>query len=130
MILPTPARGVERGTALVEALVALAVFAAMLGVTYGAITDRSRAARLLQTERQAVGIAQSVLARAGSDIALAPGVVDGREGDFAWQIEMERYQGEGAPPVGGPPLIEVTVAVHPLDAGKPRVALRSLRVAS
>lgn len=120
----------ERGTALVEALVALAVFAAMLGVTYGAIADRSRAARLLQTERQAIGIAQSVLTRAGGDIALAPGVIDGREGDFAWQMEMERYQGEGAPPVGGPPLIEVTVAVRPIDSARPRIALRSLRVAS
>lgn len=120
----------ERGTALVEALVALAVFATMLGVTYGAITDRSRAARLLQTERQAAAIARSVLTRAGGDIALAPGTVDGHEGDFAWQMEMERYQGEGAPSIAGPPLIEVTVAVRPVDSSRPRIALRSLRVAS
>lgn len=120
----------ERGTALVEALVALAIFAAMIGVTYGAIADSSRATRLLQTQRQAISVAQSVLARAGGDIALAPGVTDGREGGFAWQMEMERYRGEGAPTVAGPSLIEVTVAVRPVDAAKPRIALRSVRVAS
>lgn len=120
----------ERGMALLEVLIACAIVAAMLGVTFEAIQTTARSAARLNEERHIVLIAQSVMDRVGADIALAPGIVNGSDNDIEWQVAIERYQGGGAQPNDDPALMHVAVSVNPNGDTKAGVTLTSLRLVS
>lgn len=130
MSRPTLPCAGERGVALLEVLIACAIVMAMLGVTYQAMQTHARAANRLEGQREAVLVAQSVLARVGADIALAPGVTDGGERGLRWRIEVERYRGEGAGPNDDPALMRVMVTVGAKDEGTGGFTLQTLRLAS
>tara|TARA_B110001454_G_scaffold12763_2_gene11610 strand:+ start:585 stop:977 length:393 start_codon:yes stop_codon:yes gene_type:complete len=120
----------ERGVALLEVLIACAIVMAMLGVTYQAMQTHARAAYRLDDQREAVLVAQSVLARVGADIALAPGVIDGGERGLSWRIEIDRYRADGAGPNDDPALMEVKIMVGAKDEGAGGFTLQTLRLAS
>ncbi|MBP6030474.1 MAG: hypothetical protein KA533_03495 [Sphingobium sp.] len=120
----------ERGVALLEVLIACAIIMAMLGVTYQAMQTHARAAHRLDDQREAVLVAQSVLARVGADIALAPGVTDGGERGLHWRIEIDRYRGDGAGPNDDPVLMQVKVIVGAKVDSTGGFTLATLRLAS
>lgn len=119
----------ERGMALLEALIACAIIAAMMGVMYQAMQTHARAAYRLNDQRKAVLVAQSLMARVGADLALAPGETDGTQNGLRWRIEMERYRGEGVSPNDDPALMQIAVTVSPPQTGKPVFTLETLRLA-
>lgn len=119
----------ERGVALLEVLIACSIIAAMLGVTYQAMQTHARAASRLDDQRRAVLVAQSVMARVGADIALAPGVTDGAQNGLRWRIEIERYRGGGVSPHDSPALMQIAVTVSPPEPEKPVFTLETLKLA-
>lgn len=127
---PSLPRAGERGVALLEVLIASAIIMAMLGVTYQAMQTHARAASRLESQRRAVLVAQSVLARVGADIALAQGVTDGAEQGLSWRIAIERYRGDGARPNDAPALMQVSVSVSAGEDNMGSFTLKTLRLAS
>ena len=86
----------EYGFALVETLIACAIMAAMMAVTYEVVQTSARATWRAQAQQRGVLVAQSVLARIGADIALAPGSVDGTSDGFVWRVDIDHYRDDGA----------------------------------
>lgn len=120
--------GREAGFTLVETLVAFAIMASMLALTYGAIQASVHRTTTIRDERLALPVAQSVLARVGGDVALAPGVLDGSTDGQSWRLVISPFEGE-VRATDGPPLLDVRVQVHPEARARPVVELHSLRLA-
>lgn len=120
--------GGERGFALTETLIASAIIAAMLGLTYQAIQTTAHSTLVLQDQRRAWPVAESVMARVGADIALAPGVHDGTTDGEAWRVEIMPYADDPGRAVDGPALLDVQVTVRPMERDRPIFTLRSLRL--
>jgi hypothetical protein len=121
-------RAGERGQALVETLVASAIIAALLGVTYEAVLTTTHAEQVLRDKRIALPLAQSLLARVGGDIALAPGMMEGNSNGLDWRLQIDRYEDAPGRAIDGPPLLEVQVSVSAPGKAAPAVELRTLRV--
>jgi hypothetical protein len=86
---PSPRLHRQSGSALVEAMVAVAVIAMMLAVTYRAVGESVLRARAAEAGRTAALIAQSRLAMVGSEIPLSPGETTGVDAGFAWRVFIE-----------------------------------------
>ena len=115
----------ERGSALVEALVAVALVALVLAFAYRAMGQGALRSRAAETSRMATLVAQSRLATVGAEIPLAPGDTQGLEGDFLWRVEV-RPQADAPSDAGQ--LYAVTAAVRDRRGGPDRATLRSLRI--
>ena len=89
MRTPSSTRCGDAGSVLVEAMVAVAVIAMMLAVTYRAVGESVLRVRAAETSRVAVMIAQSRLAMVGAEIPLTPGDSTGVDGDFIWRVRIE-----------------------------------------
>ena len=114
----------ESGSALIEAVVAVAIVAMMLAVTYRSVGDSVLRARAAEASRTAMMVAQSRLALVGSEIPLQPGETTGVDGGYSWRVEI-------APAEAGPSavgqLLSVTASVR--DRGPAdRAVLRTLRL--
>ncbi len=120
----------EGGFALAEALIALAILAVMLGVTFQTLSTMAHARRTLVDERRAALLAQSLMARVGTDIALAPGSTGGVTGGMSWRIDIDRYQGGAQFANGAQRLLRVDVSILADRGQSAGFALHSLRVAS
>lgn len=120
--------GRDEGSVLVEALAATAIVAMILLATFQATADSAVRRRTLEQRRDALLIAQSELATAGSVLPLVAGAVEGREGDDIWRVEMQPCgAGQGAGAAGR--LFCVTVAVRAAVDGAPLASLASRRLA-
>jgi hypothetical protein len=117
----------EAGSALVEAVVAAAVLAGVLGATFETVEAAQRRQAALDARRTALMIARSRLASVGAEIPAAPGELAGGQGDFTWRVRIEPSQAEAA--VGAPAEL-VTVSVAPSRSGADLVVLKSLRLAA
>lgn len=111
----------EEGFALAETLVATAIIAAMMGLAYQTIAANAQAARLMAERREAVLIAQSVLAEAIGPASDAGQLHGGRAGSLSWQVATNPYS-TGAR-AGGPPLEQVTVSIF---GERPQAAILTL----
>jgi general secretion pathway protein I len=118
-------RGGERGSVLVEALVASALVALVLALAYRAMGEGTLRARAAEEGRLATLIAQSRLASVGGEIPLADGETRGLDGAFQWRVEVRRTA--DADSAAGD-LYAVTVAVQDRKGGADRAALRTLRL--
>jgi general secretion pathway protein I len=116
----------EAGSALVEAMVAVAIIAMMLAVTYRAVGESVLRSRAAEASRTAAMIAQSRLALVGSEIPLTPGETTGVDGDFAWRIEIDSTE-EDASAMGH--VLAVTASVRGASGRADRAVLRTLRLA-
>jgi len=84
--------GASTGFTLIEVLVALAVLAITFGFAYRALSGGFEWVDRSEHSRAGLLLAQSVLARAGGDIAPQPGQTTGRTADgFSWLIETTPY---------------------------------------
>ena len=116
----------QSGSVLVEAMVAVAVIAMMLAVTYRSIGESVLRARAAETARTAGLIAQSRLAMVGAEIPISPGEVSGVEGDFVWRVRVEPAP-QDASAMGE--LMSVTSAVRRRTDKADRAVLYSQRLA-
>ncbi len=117
----------ERGFALIEILVALAILAMSLTAFFHVVTGSANRTRLAETRRAAELVAQSELAAAGTAYSLNNGPVTGVEGPFAWWMEAAPYGGDAQSNAGV--LWAVDVGVRLRSGGPVIVLLRSLRLA-
>ena len=82
----------ESGFTLVEVVVALAIMAMSFGVLFGVISDALRQTDGARNLAQAGSLAQSLLARLGTEVPIAPGKASGEfSGGFRWRLRVEPY---------------------------------------
>ncbi len=113
-------RAGETGSILIEALVAVAIVAAMAGLWFNTLAQGAAAERATADRRTALLVARSQLATVGVYTAAAPGVTSGRDAGMAWRIDITPF------PEAGQGMEQVVVSV-----GRPGAAalatLRTLR---
>jgi len=121
----------EGGFALAETLIAVAIIAAMLGVTFQILSTASRASSMLRDQRRAALFAASIMARVGTDIALVSGATDGQTDGLDWRVDIEPYRASSSDEAAeSPHLLRVDVSVALPSRERGRVELQSLRFAS
>jgi len=117
--------GRESGSVLIEAMVAAAIIALMLGAMYGSIGDTAMRERVVAQKRVALLIAQSEMDAVGSILPLAPGATGGVEGAYTWRVDIQPYSVSQGTGTAGP-LFQVTVSVRANGENVSLVTLRSL----
>ncbi|HEX8232264.1 MAG TPA: hypothetical protein VF559_02820 [Caulobacteraceae bacterium] len=117
----------ETGSVLIEALVALAIVAMLMGVTYQAVGGSAVRARGAEARRAAVLVAQSALSGVGSATPLTPGRNSGIDGDMVWQVDVAPYRTGFAGSTAGA-LYAVSATVRRRDDPRVLAALQTLRV--
>jgi general secretion pathway protein I len=82
----------EVGFTLVEIVVALAILALSVTVLLGVISDGLRRTDLAARTAQATSLAQSLLAKLGTELPVQQGEMSGELADgFRWRARMEPY---------------------------------------
>ena len=108
---PEPPAPAEHGYSLIEALIALAIIAAMTGALVETAANAARARGAVRERREAMLIAQSVL-----DNAFDPAAPEsGSWRQYSWQVAREPYG--SADPLDIHPLEQLTVVVRTRDTG-------------
>lgn len=122
---PHVARGnAQRGFSVVEALIALAIIAAMTAALVFTVAADAHARLMVRERRAALMLAQSQLDRArGGEI----NIDDGQWGNLSWHIDREAYGGAAA--FAHNRLEQVTVTVSDADHHQ-LVRLASVRLTS
>jgi type II secretory pathway component PulK len=115
----------ENGSVLIEAMVAAAIIALMLGTMYGSIGDTAMRERVVTQKRMALLIAQSEMDAVGSVLPLTPGATGGVDGAYAWRVDIQPYSVSQAAGTSGP-LFQVTVSVRENGGNVALVTLKSL----
>jgi type II secretion system protein I len=92
MTVPTS----ERGSVLVEALIASAILAMILAATFQTLQDSARRARRVADQRTALLIAQSRLAEYPLNRAPVPGSRHGEELGYRWHVDVSPTTVTGA----------------------------------
>lgn len=113
----------ERGFALVEAMVALAIVAVMSVLFFQTLAGSASASKGIEARRMAVLVAQSQLAAAQAG-AIRPDD-DGDSAGMHWSLAVEPWE-QGAR-AGGLPLERLRVSVSAAGSSRPVVVLESLR---
>jgi general secretion pathway protein I len=84
-----------RGFALLEVLVAFTILATVMGVLFQIFSSGLNRARLAEEYSRAALIAESTMARLGTEEALLPGTNSGRVDDtYRWQMTVAPYDEE------------------------------------
>jgi type II secretory pathway pseudopilin PulG len=120
----------DAGSALIEALVAAAIVAGVLGAVFESLSAAQQRQAGLEQRRAALMIARSRLAAVGAEIATSPGETDGVQGDFSWRVRIDSGQTDASSASRAGPADLVTVSVRPLRQGADMVELKSLRFAA
>jgi len=112
----------EGGFALLDALIALAIFGVMTGMFVEVVHSTALARRHVAESRRALLVAQSRLALVQEIDDLDP---SGRDGEFLWRAQIARYPGVE----NGHGLEQVTVSVNEAVSGRTVATLKTLRLA-
>lgn len=120
-----------RGFSLIEVVVAFAILAVSLGVLYQIFSGGAQRASLLQEYAHALSLAESKLARLGTEEPLIAGRFSGEfNAEYRWASVVEPLDAKGADAGARlPPFYQVTVAVartHTEQA--PLVSLTTVRM--
>lgn len=117
----------EQGFSLVEVLVSLAVIAVMSALLFETLSRNLRLAQDMTRRREAVLLAQSLLAEAGVPPP-GTGLQDsGRRGPFAWRIDRRTQQDNARD--SAPRLQELRIRVSDAATGRPLTSVATLRLA-
>lgn len=108
----------EEGSAFLETIIAAALLAGILGVTFETLQAAADRARKANLREQATLVAQSRLAQYPVTSTVRPDRLGGSDGGFHWQVEIVPDRMAG----GRSGLMRVEVMVAP-DA-EPAVAVR------
>jgi|GEM_PF-2447747 len=114
----------ERGSAVIEALVAALIVAATVGAGFETIRGGAERVRGLDARARAMLVAQSQLAGVGAVVPVLPGVTRGVDGAFTWSVEVEHFEDAGSLDLN-----QVTVRVSDGDGRPPLATLSTLRLA-
>jgi type II secretory pathway pseudopilin PulG len=117
----------DQGSAFVDAVVSAAILALVLGTSFQVLSDSIVRQRRLSQTREAVLVAESVLATVGSEIPAAPGQSRGKEGDLSWAVEITPWAGLNADSPAFA-LVSVKVKVAPLNGGPTLAGLETVRL--
>lgn len=117
----------EQGFVLVDAMVALSVFAVMSALLFQTVSSTALAKRQLVESRRAILIAQSRLAELQDQDSINSLQTGGRDGNFAWRTTVERSPSGATENSRGLETVSVTVT-NPAT-GRVIVTLKSLRLA-
>lgn len=117
----------EAGFSLIEAMVALAVIAAMAALLFAAIDANALFARNLARRREAVLLAQSLLAQATVSGGPAQVADTGATDALRWRISRIARGGGGARD-SGLPLYEIRIVVADRVTGRDLTSVRTLRL--
>lgn len=120
------ARSGEEGFTLVETLIATFLISATLATTYEGVANAAATALAVTDRREAVMVAQSVLARARVPLGIAPPTAIGAEGRWTWRLATAPFSNT---PDSKIRLEKVTVTVMEARSGRSVVRLSSLRLA-
>lgn len=117
------------GFTLVELLVAFAILAVSLSAIYRGFSVSLKSSDRTERIQTAVLIAQTQLARVGSEIPLGSDRIEGElDNNYYWRIDMALSEGFGSSRYFTPH--EVTVSVSSERDGKPLVSLKTLLLKS
>lgn len=119
-------RDTENGSIVIEAMIAAAVVAAMLGASFEAIQSTAGQSRKIEARREAMLVAQSALATVGTEVPVVPGSTDGMSGALLWRVDITPTEASGDSSVGALDLVTVTVRTP--EAPAPLATLRTLRL--
>lgn len=117
----------ERGTVLLDAMVAAAIVAGAAGLLVTVALDGLDRARAAESRRMALLVAESRLAAVGAEPPLTVGRSSGRDGAFVWTVEVAPYRRTGGASAAGT-LMQVEVTAGRLGESAPRAVLRSVRL--
>ncbi|MGZ8362372.1 MAG: hypothetical protein ACXW3D_00805 [Caulobacteraceae bacterium] len=117
----------EDGSIFIETLIAAAIVALVLGMSFNTLADVAARSRMAEARRTALLLAQSKLAAVGAEIPLAEGG-SGIESGLVWRVTTQRTQ-EGFQTSAAGPLYSVSVSVAPQAGGAPLASLRTMRLA-
>lgn len=116
----------ESGFSLVETLVALAVIASMTGLLFETVSANASFARTVAKKREAMMIAQSLLAQMTVPGGVGAMAEQGSMHGIGWRVIHSR-RGGGARD-GGAPLEEVRIVVADQATGHDLSNVRTLRL--
>lgn len=116
----------EQGFALVDAMVALAIFAVMTGLLFQTVSSNAMAKRHVVQSRRAILIAQSRLAELQDQDSFNALQAGGRDSNFVWRTQVDRFAQAATDNSHG--LETVSVAVTDSATGRVIVTLSSLRL--
>lgn len=117
----------RNGYALIDAMVALAIFAVMSALLFQTVHSTALTKRHLADSRRAILIAQSALSELQDEEAVGVLRQGGRVGRFIWRSSVERLADSAKDNSKG--LETISVAVIDSATGKVVVTLQSLRLA-
>ena len=118
----------EEGFTLIEVLVAVAILGVSLAFLLSGFSASLARMEETRDETTALALAQSLMDRAGHDIALEKEVVEGasEKGAFAWRVESKRYGSDADQMAWAAAAYEVSVKV---SWDEDAVELRTLKIA-
>ena len=119
----------DAGSILIEALVSVAVVAAVLAALFQTIEAAALHRRAAAARREALLVAESELAAVGSAIGVSPGEVAGADGAYRWRVRIDPPIQETLETSRAGLLYPVEVSVGPAAGGPDLVSLKTLRVA-
>lgn len=116
----------EDGFALAETLVATAIIAAMLGVTFQSIDTGARQNRLVEDQRRAMLVAQSQLTAVGAAQSTSLGEITGLTSGIRWRLTVRPFRADQP---SGARLEEVQVIAGLASDKRDLAILKTIRVA-
>lgn len=81
----------DHGFTLVETLVAFVIMAAVTTMLYRGVSNGLRASRVADRAEAALLVATARIATLGVETPLQEGRLEGRDGEFAWDIAIRPY---------------------------------------
>jgi general secretion pathway protein I len=120
----------EGGFTLVEVIVALAILALSATVLFNVISNALQREAQAQSTAEAVSLAQSLLARVGTELPLAVGETAGAvERRFQWRLHTEEYGPTSDRQQWPVAAYQISVEVRWRDGAQDRsIALTTLRL--
>jgi type II secretion system protein I len=115
----------QSGFALVETLVATAIIAAMLGVTFQTVQNGARQTRMIEDRRRAMLVAESQLQAVGAGQSSSFGETRGLTSGIRWHLTLRPFRSDQP---SGAPIQLVSVSAGLEGEKRDLITLKTIRV--